>query len=249
MARRIGILLVAVAAPLSAMYALLWHWVDFALTAQPSSPLAGWAGGMRAVITVASRGGTASSVLIALGAVGAVLYAFVRFWLWWEARGGKGAAFLLSAAIVGALPLLLQAWTLALSRLPHVMVSLSPTLTTLDGAAGAWGWVIQPLSLLLLGIGLLRSRMVAAWVAALAFVAAALVALATAGGPVSETVIGRVFGLNASSGGYGYAAIAEFAFLLALGVSLARRGLSARREAGDVEQAHQPDAPLASQLR
>ncbi len=219
------------------MYALLWHWVDFFLSAEPSLPLVGWAGGTPALRTVLDRG-AAYSVLIALGAVGAVLYAFVRFWLWWEARGGPGAAFLLSAAIVGALPLLFQAWTFALSRLPAVGVSLVQTLTILERSAAAWGWVIQPLSLLLLGIGLLRSRMVAVWVAPLAFLAAGLVALATASPPVSETVIGRVVGLNASSHGYGYAAIAEFAFLLALGVSLARRGFGTTREAGDVDQAH-----------
>jgi hypothetical protein len=218
---RIGIFLVAVAATLSAMYALLWNWVDLVRAVEPSFPLVGWFGGVAALRAV-------TDPAPAFAVLGALLYTFVRFWLWWKARGGNGAIFLLVAAIVGALPLLAQMWVLASSHVTLVPQAAIPAFAHLQRAAREWGWLIQPLSLLLLGIGLLRSRMVGTWVALLAFVAASLLAIATAGAPVSALPIPGMGSLNSTGDGYVYAAVAEFAFLLALGISLARAELSGR---------------------
>jgi len=96
-------------------------------------------------------------LLINVGAVGAILFAVARFWLWRLAAGRRGASLLLWSALLGlAGGLMLFSWLAPESLWLGMAVSGSTIDVTLRLAA-----------LALLSIGLLRARLVSVGVAAI----------------------------------------------------------------------------------
>ncbi len=225
---RLVTILIAIAAPLSALYMLLSGWVDLGIPALPSVSFFSVVAG--ADTAVALQGpGPQTDIVVALGLFGALLYAVVRFWLWWQVRGSRGSVLLLSAAIIGAFPLLAQAWIFAFSHASGSTFTdwLVLRLPPIFHFAAYWGWLVLPLALLLLGAGLLRSRFVSPWIAALALVAGILGALAA-----QRLNLPTIGSLDLEYAAYVPAVLTELAFLVGLGVSLALRSAGPSR-AGD----------------
>jgi hypothetical protein len=134
------------------------------------------------------------TLLLKLGAAGILLYMVLRFGLWWVARGRPGSGLLLGAAVIGAvadswlLPVLSEQSTLSVVII-YVNVSLA---------------LIAPL---LLGAGLLRTRLVPPWIPTLVIVATLI------------KVAGLLFSGTAITA---LSSVLDFAFLIGLGVSLLR---------------------------
>ena len=171
--------------------------------------------------------------LLAMGVVGVSAYCVLRFGLWWRARRKPGAPLLLAAAVLGTLPLI--GWTVigALLQPWYGNVTLPEWLSAASFAVARlmthWAWTVPTISLSILSLGLLRSGIVPRGVGLVGVLAAVLSAAAQAN-----------LRLNGSSGLYMSAFIAETTFLVAVAVSLVWKEWQ-RSTGAAVEQAHQPD--------
>ena len=191
--------------------------------------------GVEGSFRVLDSAGSETAIVVA-GLLGALVYAVVRVWLWARGRRGPGSWLLLAAAVSGALGLLAQAFLFALTRgnIPWSGEFVIPIFRL----ASAWGWIVSPLALILLGVGLLRSRLVPSWVAVVAVVAAVLYAVNSVDVGYAGHVIARPVLFDALPAGmYLVAMAAEVAFLVATGLSLVWREM----RPSAVEQARPAD--------
>ena len=172
---RVMTTLMGVAAISSVFYAVLWKWVDFAFPAEANAMLFFRLLGAREAIAFTESAGAA---IVAVGVLGALVYSVLRFWLWLRARSGPGSVLLLVAALIGALPLVAQAWVWATLTF-GLASAVVPWLVRVESLAAAYGWFAQPLALLLLSAGLLRARAVAPWVAWVGVASAFVLALSS----------------------------------------------------------------------
>jgi hypothetical protein len=153
-----------------------------------------------------------------VGVVGSLLFVVARFWIWRLAPRGPGSMLLLSAAVVGVLIPLYQLCQFLLEqpwfvRLPDWFFRVMPLV---DRMAWDWSWQAPPLSLLLLALGLYRSRLVPRWVPPIGVVAAVLFAW------WSASVVGLLVQVPES---YAAALMLEVVFLVAAGICVAVRGV------------------------
>jgi len=226
-ARSLLTLFAAVASVLSVLYMSLWQWTE--VVPQPNVPLLGGLLGPEAF--VGTWRGEVTPVL-ALGWLGAVSYCYVRFFLWWLGRGRPGASLLLVAAALGALPLLFQTFFLV-AAFTGICDAAAPVVVLVVHVFSSWGWLLPVVTLILFGIGLIRTRLVPVWVGALAVITGAGLALFAPerGG---------------ATGGDGYllAVAAECVFLLALAGCLALRLRSG--STAESESATTPSVPRPS---
>jgi hypothetical protein len=229
----------AVAAVVAPLYLLVVGWADL-LQATSNTRLFVAAGAPDAFPLPIEAALFGAGPVIVLGFLGAICYAGFRFLVWWRARKGQGSGLLLSAAVVGAIPLSLQLYVLVLQYTPGLrFLNLSmPWFGRVERMSVLWGWVFAPLALLLLGFGLWRSRLVWRWVAVLAIVSAILVAV-SAGWPheVGTGIITTVSDLQDAA--FVPAVIGEIAFLWGAAVSLVAGVVGSPRVA--VEPRHRAD--------
>jgi hypothetical protein len=133
-----------------------------------------------------------------------MLFAVLRFGLWRMARGGPGSSMLLGAAVLG---LLGDSWVLTLLPAPGAVIRVLAYTNVSLGAV----------ALLMLGLGLLRSHLVPAWIAALAIVASVLYSTQLVFTGVVLDAVGIVL---------------QITFLVAIGISLLGASKSLRRTPG-----------------
>jgi hypothetical protein len=203
--------LVCVTAILAACYAVLWRWVDFVLPAEINPMLFG----LPDVLKL-TESAPVSNAVITLGVVGVLAYSLLRFLLWLRIRRGNGSALLLAAAILGLVPLLAQ-----LSARSAFLLGKSLPITLLvavESVAASFGWLIQPLALFLLSLGLLRAKAAPVWIAILGLAAAVVLALSVppGGGQLDLSWLSFFSGNRAT---YLVGVALETTFLVSLGLA------------------------------
>ena len=234
MRSRTATALAGVAAMISPAAWLLTGWTDLVMQASLSTPLFFTLLGPSA-LSLADRSTSSAQALFWVGMLGAVSYCVVCVWTWMRARGAAGSMLLLAAAIVALIPLLAQLVPSTILGVRAVSVLPENLVVASVNVAGSVGWAVQPVGVLLLGAGLVRSRIVGAWVGWAGVVAAVGLTLFYAPSGDSFSWLGPL-NLGASGSAYVLGVALVTLFLWTYGVVLIAYAIGDRPLA--VEQAH-----------